>query len=1410
MNKKFSTLIAATMLATGVNGWAQVTIDATNTAGNGRYTVQSNVFDRFVWDEATSRANDAFPAVSPFDIAKAYGAKPITVLNRVDGQADGRYFQFATSANEVLTMVWVASEGQMNATGDGFTRKVSLGDGNGHYEVQIENLNNANVPSNRITLDRTLWKVTANKDAAGTVLYYTLQNKATEAILQLSIDNTVGLGDKVGSAEISLKIVNGQTNWRWSDGQSATQPSVIDGSVPAVLQERLRAQYNNGSTIYLAKKTFGGKVTLGAVKVNSTVPFAVAADKITVTYPDGNTAEFEPITFEGWEANPIILTAKQINAELGNENLLTEDKKTKDSFNFVFDPDVKGDANIMLSGAFTAEAAKPGNTRVPGDAPDSFVRFVTTATKDKTNEFEKSYLHVDTAYYDANPTGRYDLKMTVSQILYPRYAVDADGKMVNGNGQLTEPNGAVLDEIALYGDVNNAVAARQKSQAPRTVSSYVQLKRQSNFRPIFYPSTQSLRLQTEMIYKASKGGIWWHEMAQDARIATTNVMNIAGCAADPSIDPAYTPAAAKGYYPAYAQKTDLSIDQRLIQYVQAWSDTNLMLPTERNGYAPQGADDADAPLWNAVGNVLMKSNTGAAYTNWATTPNVWVFDPAATTTVGTWAVLTGGTPNALTAAGGDYALTTAPEYATAQSNLVRLVTLTPDHVVLTAGIHDRTDSRYNGLLTYITLKTTKVESGLDEVAEIPEGFYYIRNANKKASDLMNEGDYRYEDLAATNAIFTYWNAMTQAWDRAVSGLDGHEPNGIGMDVDGHAADKANKGNLVYSAEKKIIPSAQWYIKGNGGYYTIINRESARQWGTSYWWKTSEPGVYVNLATYTDAAGLQQSYRDTIRIEAIPTSELTNRTLGYLNMPQEVAIADTSVYSVTMTNLGDVRFSLSKGDDGVLKMIQDAKGEYKLERVLVTDKDIYSQKEMATDALIYGYVPEITASRVDTAKMLTRAKYYIYKDEVNANSGIEPSSIQTREYITLEGGKYRLTSVRVRFDDNLFSTNLEADEKAGTENVKNRRAFYVKQISTVDPTQYVLVDPQVVAQTGNGTSTKTAYGARMFTNQLTAEVQPGSLISDGYANSYASSIFNIEQVQAYNYKDLRGEFVRDTLEFFSANDATANYLLSENSKVQGASVGLLESLDKNLNKNNALFLDTANVSRPECPRFLLGLRNVDVREEHSSIPAHNRHLYTKAAYLVNMIDSANATVNNAYYYKNIDQNATKYYRLGFLDGVHEGSALTLDKSKKTFDLSDDALKENGLNYATFAFRYCDTNRDHFYIETMYDADTRGWLKTINHVLVVTPNIQEAEVFQVKKSENAPTANEMISASGVSVVAGKGIVTIQHAAGKKVAITNVLGKTMATTVLASDHATIAVPAGIILVAVEGEETIKTIVK
>ena len=1430
MNKKFSTLMAIALLAGGVNAYGQVGLYQT-TSDAARLTNETTAstvykaladgkaaFNYFVKDQATwfgSNASD-FPKVSPFPISVENGARPITELESIDGKTDSRYFQIVVGATgalnntyalsdqarkEVLTMVYVTTDEDGN----------KLPADKCHYELAIENVNNANVNKNPIYLDRTLWEVRVERAAgAGTVLYYTLINKASNQSIKFSTaaDNVIGSEFTVGTnkyKEIGMDIVAGQSQWRWADGQKSN-----DGVGP--LRNYLRAQYSNQETVYLMSRTETSISDPTDIKNNTKVSLAaLVANSNDVTPTTGTittgNVTYTPLVFEAWEANPVILNANQLNTEIGYENIREEGQGDRNALQFYFNPDVAGmgAVNVMIDKNFKAvDAESDGTTKVPGDIPDGFVRF--------NKKGSSEYLMVDTTYHFDGIADRYDLQMAVREINPARFAIVADNKTV--------------------ADVNSAIANKSIYTAAGyeyTAKSYVQMLRQSNFRAILYPSTNSVRLQAEMMFKADKAKLsmdkanyspWWEQAADYASTTTgqlsqvgsaltNDVLYVAPYAANPALNPysETTPGSqvvnAVGYYPAYAQA--ISAAQVISQGQRVLSYANQFTSASNNGYHKYGKAVGANNYWNAVGNIASASDRAdesnvVAYFGLATS------SPQENLTVDPASIVSGAS---------DAIIVYSPNYALAHNNVVKLVKLTADHRELTADLYDVQDAKEltNGLLTLITINNLKPVT--NELAHIDNGYYYMVNANMVRTDLREPGAYRMEDLAATNATFTYWNALTSEWDVAV--VDSAYNNYTTRMYPASWKD-AEKGNIVYSDEKVEIPSAQWFIEGNDGYYTIYNRESGRKWGTSYWWEVpGQDGVYVNMATYTDGTGISTQYRDTVRLEKVSEAILKDPDLGYKKLTKEEVLSDTTTFEFSYNTVGDIKLLLGQGEgvDSLLQIMKEPEnqGKFKFERVLFTDKDLYSSATYKTTDMKFGINPAINGQKKDYG--LVRALYYIYKDDVSANTGVEGSSIRTREYIALDAGKYRLTKVTVKTSDDQDYTTL-ADQAiiAGTK-VDNRVAFYVKQIT--NDNDYVLVDPFTVAREdiNNGIS---YYGVRAFANQLTGTVQPSGLVSEGASNAFANSVFRVETLQAYNYADIRPAGVaRDTVEFYSAK-TDGQYLLSENCNVAGAHVGLMESLDKLMNKNNAMFIDTANVAYPECPKFLIGLRSNDVEEE-SNLDDHNRHLYTDADYLINMVDSA--TTNKAYVYQNQPFNSTKYYRLGFMSARHYGdvrpgedgkpSLLKFMKSGKEFEL--DKLGKTELNIATFAFRYPNASRnleDGVYIETMYDKTTRGWLKTINHILVVTPKIQEADLFKVNYDvETTPTANEEIAASSVVVAGTNGAVVVKGAEGKNVIVSTILGKVVANEVVSSDNATIAAPQGVVVVSVDGE-SFKVVVK
>ena len=291
-----------------------------------------------------------------------------------------------------------------------------------------------------------------------------------------------------------------------------------------------------------------------------------------------------------------------------------------------------------------------------------------------------------------------------------------------------------------------------------------------------------------------------------------------------------------------------------------------------------------------------------------------------------------------------------------------------------------------------------------------------------------------------------------------------------------------------------------------------------------------------------------------------------------------------------------------------------------------------------------------------------------------------------------------------------------------------------------------------------------------------------------------------------------------------------------------------------------YVDTAYVrNNTRMPQYMLAVRPQFVEGDTiwCQDPNHKTHAdslncyhtkiypsFTRAMYLFNAQDSV--TAKNADYEGKAAYGAQGYTRLAFIDAIHANDTLYILKDKSLANDQIDfrnadlfaqkiALGNNMHKNVVFQFRLIDDSNLRFLIESetqeggkaVLNADLTtariapemgGWVKIQNGVPVIAhynsfnEAIAQAEIFDVTDEiEFAPTANDEISVEeGVSVVAGNGEVTIQGAAGKTVVITNILGKAVANTVLTSDNQTIAVPAGVVAVAVEGEEAVKAIVK
>ena len=299
--------------------------------------------------------------------------------------------------------------------------------------------------------------------------------------------------------------------------------------------------------------------------------------------------------------------------------------------------------------------------------------------------------------------------------------------------------------------------------------------------------------------------------------------------------------------------------------------------------------------------------------------------------------------------------------------------------------------------------------------------------------------------------------------------------------------------------------------------------------------------------------------------------------------------------------------------------------------------------------------------------------------------------------------------------------------------------------------------------------------------------------------------------------------------------------------EGLGINFLGVEGKGDDKNAAMYVDTAYVNRgTRMPQYMLVLNPQIVKADTVWCNATSTHKHETLAdslacphttitegsvtgrYLINLQDSVDANTN---IYQNKFQ-WNKYTRLAFVEAKHVGDTLfILDEAGKT--VNKIRLDNNKHKNVVFSFRYVNNNTEDFLIESEtenQDGDfvknaeltavsiapnNGGWVKIQNGVPVIAHDITfkeaalQAEVFNTEVTEDAPTANETIAAGNVVVAGTNGAVVVKGAEGKNVIVSTILGKVVANEVVSSDNATIAAPAGVVVVSVDGE-SFKVVVK
>ena len=643
---------------------------------------------------------------------------------------------------------------------------------------------------------------------------------------------------------------------------------------------------------------------------------------------------------------------------------------------------------------------------------------------------------------------------------------------------------------------------------------------------------------------------------------------------------------------------------------------------------------------------------------------------------------------------------------------------------------------------------------------------------------------------------------------------------LGLDETGDAAfvapTKTNQGK----------PEGQWAITYDttNGDYVFQNRENGDKWtiynDDKFYWVDAEENTF---------AYIREGWFGTQQIDTLQITPITDfaSTDGYVRFTAEDLNANT--YNVAMSLLnGTYMYTIENHND---------KHRIGLDDEEMTDWRI----EMPTVKLLDN-THDMIAMVPDTVTVETKITYYVgapINDWVITSLDPEAKLKNKEDYepnSALKICTYILKNTAT--DEYLYGKDYT--EEAGN-------AYYVCEESEEKATRIAL--KEVGDSTVNLIPVYNTYLSNKYKNWEagTELVEEGTTWADWWRNyqSYAEGLELsgqkiiggttantgiLKDVNAYtgNTNDL---FVIDngiapTYKELAQGDKIAISMIENNDYVvyeQGDFLGI-NNLKAYPEINPTLYVDSAATTANYAYQYLLAVRENHVdTTEICNVPTHNhpRTVFTEGDFLVVMRDSMDANKdvhNNIYAYEGEP-------RLAFVSGIHQNDTLYYTNAAGEI-IAKSEVGNDEYNFAKFAFKMVNEENNEFVIETGYDYEevkvivnghvvtekrvVPGYLRWNNYNLVVTPDINQAKHFTLNASELDATANESINANGaVSVTAVDGAVVIKGAEGKNVVIATILGKVVANETINSDNETIAVPAGIAVVSVDGE-SFKVVVK
>ena len=578
--------------------------------------------------------------------------------------------------------------------------------------------------------------------------------------------------------------------------------------------------------------------------------------------------------------------------------------------------------------------------------------------------------------------------------------------------------------------------------------------------------------------------------------------------------------------------------------------------------------------------------------------------------------------------------------------------------------------------------------------------------------------------------------------------------------------------------------------------------------------------------------------DSVDFELVPAASVADSLLGYKYIDEDSLLVNRYLFNYLHAYADDKYLSQSADDS--LAVVFDDKTPFKIEQV--------------GDLTEYGFdVTDAVKARIPNLKQLWRQEYKIYVPGVKKLYLGYGDNTENKYAIAEESAASGFSASTFYFKENndlkdgaCYHALIDLD--------KTSAVYEYSKAGVTDDDLSATLKHQVYNESRTSAFLIGVYDAPLYRRF-------NSALLEGNEGDASDTLRFVEKYRGeYLQMETNPNFVKEGIDFLGIDDAN---------NAEGGLAFIVDTAWVNRGNGNIKPQYLISIDRTD-QAFQAGERCPicqAIIDAGGTAPANCPHdqagvmPFHMGKYLVNFADSVDNAVDGT------DYQWAGYTRAGFVKAAHMGDSLFIlkdqfaDVTLATFDTAaikkavadGDYAAKNIINLrgdkhklVTWSMRYVNPEEAAeevedaraFLFESMPEnrpsgynyadsiAPTKGeWLKMQNGCLVMSGSNGSASTFneitggddalifnveQYEGDDDIATDNEEISTSEVTVIAGNGQITISGAAGKQVVVSNILGQVVANTVLTSDNVTIAAPQGVVVVAVEGEDAVKAIVK